>query len=57
VGYLHAGVDAAIGSAGAGDADRGTSDRSYRGFQRVLHRAAAGLGLPAEKATAVVLQS
>jgi len=50
-------MHAAIGSAGAGDADRRAGDLGKSGLERVLYRAAAWLGLPAEKATAVVLES
>jgi hypothetical protein len=50
-------MHAAIGAAGAGHADRLAGDLGERRLERVLHRAAAGLSLPAEKATAVVLES
>jgi hypothetical protein len=50
-------MHAAIGSAGAGDADRAACDLGKGRLERILDRAAAWLGLPAEKATAVVLES
>jgi hypothetical protein len=53
---LQAGMDTAIGAAGGGGGDRGTGDRGERRLERILDRAAAGLGLPTEEATAVVLE-
>jgi len=50
-------MHAAIGSAGAGHADRRAGNLTERRLERILDRAAARLRLPAEKATAVVLQS
>jgi hypothetical protein len=50
-------VHAAIGSASADDADRCAGDFGKGGLERILDRAAAWLALPAEKATAVVLES
>jgi len=50
-------MHAAIGSARAGDADRRAGDLGKGGLERILDRTAAWLGLPAEKATAVVLES
>jgi hypothetical protein len=50
-------MDAAIGAAGGGGGDLGIGDRSKRRLERILDRPAAGLGLPAEEATTVVLQS
>jgi len=54
---LPAGMNAAIGAAGSGGGDFGTRDRDERRLERILDRAAARLRLPAEEATAVVLQS
>ena len=54
---LHAGMNAAIGAAGAGDIDLLAGDRGERALENVLDRTAARLGLPAQKAAAVVLQS
>jgi hypothetical protein len=50
-------MHAAIGSAGAGDADPRAGDLGQGRLERILDGAAAWLGLPAEKATAVVLES
>ena len=50
-------MDAAVGAPGGGHADRFAGDRGERIFEGVLHCAATGLGLPAEKAAAVVLES
>jgi hypothetical protein len=50
-------VHAAIGAAGGRGADFGAGDLRERRLERILDRAAAGLGLPAEEATAVVLES
>jgi len=50
-------VHAAVGATRAGQLDRGSGDRGEGRLQRILDRAAAGLGLPAEEAAAVVLQS
>ncbi len=57
VGHLRAGVNAAIGASGGRYCDRLAGDCGQRSLERILHRAAARLGLPAEKAAAVVLQS
>jgi hypothetical protein len=54
---LLARMDTAIGTAGGSYADGLARDRGERGFERVLDAAASGLGLPAEKAAAVVLES
>jgi hypothetical protein len=50
-------VHASIGPAGAGDGDRLPGDRGKGLLQGILHRAPAGLGLPAEKAATVVLEA
>jgi hypothetical protein len=55
--HLATGMHAPIGAACASGAYGGSGDRGERRLERVLHRAAARLCLPAEKATAVVLQS
>ncbi len=55
--HLLARVDAAVGAASGSDAEGFAGDRGKRSFEHVLHRAAARLGLPAEKAAAVVLES
>ena len=55
--HLRARVHATVGAAGGSHADRLAGDRSERRFEHVLYRAAARLGLPAEKAAAVVLES
>src|SRR5207253_10529347 len=55
--HLRARVHAAVGAAGGSHADRLAGDRSEGRFENVLYRAAARLGLPAEKAAAVVLES
>jgi hypothetical protein len=52
---LDARVHAAICAARRRGGDRSAGDRGERGLERILHRAAAGLRLPAEKAAAVVL--
>jgi hypothetical protein len=57
VGDLRAGMDTAIGAASAGDADCLAGDCGEGRFQDVLDCTAARLGLPAEKAAAVVLES
>jgi len=54
---LEARVHAAIGAAGSRGGDWRIGNRGERRLERILDRAAAGLGLPAEEATAVVLQS
>jgi hypothetical protein len=54
---LQAGMNAAIGPPCRSRGYRRAGDGSEPGFERILDRAAAGLGLPAEEATAVVLQS
>jgi hypothetical protein len=55
--YLLAGMHAAVSPSGAGYCHRRAGDGAYRRLERVLHRAASGLGLPAEEAAAVVLES
>jgi hypothetical protein len=50
-------MDAAVGAAGGGGGDSCTGYCRERRLERILGRAAAGLRLPAEEATAVVLQS
>jgi hypothetical protein len=50
-------MDAAIGAAGCGDIDLLAGNRRKRALEDILDRAAAGLGLPAEKAAAVVFES
>jgi hypothetical protein len=50
-------MDPAVGPAGGGHAYRSGRDRGERALQRILHRAAARLGLPAEEAAAVVFES
>jgi hypothetical protein len=55
--YLIAGVDAAVGATCAGRGCWSAGNLLERRLERILHRAAARLRLPAEKATAVVLQS
>ena len=50
-------VHAAVGASGGRHADRGTRNRRKRGLEGVLHRTAAGLGLPAEKAATVVFET
>jgi hypothetical protein len=47
----------AVGAARGGEADGLSGDLRQSGFDRVLDRAAARLGLPAEKAAAVVLDA
>jgi hypothetical protein len=54
---LQAGVHATVGASGARQLYGAAGNRGERRLERILHRAAAGLGLPAEEATAVVLQS
>jgi hypothetical protein len=54
---LRARVHAAVGPARAGHVHWLAGDLGEGRLERVLHRAAAGLGLPAEKAAAVVLES
>jgi hypothetical protein len=46
----------AIGAAGSRGRDSCAGDRSERRLERILNRAAAGLGLPAEEAAAVVFE-
>jgi hypothetical protein len=50
-------MNPAVGTPGRDGADGGTRNAAERGLERILDRAAAGLRLPAEEATAVVLQS
>jgi hypothetical protein len=54
---LRPSMNAAVGATGAGDRRRLGSDAAQRRLERILYGAAARLRLPAEKATAVVLQS
>jgi hypothetical protein len=54
---LDARMHAAVGAAGGGGADWFSGDCCQCRLERILYCAAAGLGLPAEEATAVVLQS
>jgi hypothetical protein len=55
--HLLASVHAAIGPAGRHERNRMAGNFRERRFRRVLQRTAPRLGLPAEEATAVVLQS
>jgi hypothetical protein len=57
VDHLSLGVDAAVGAAGRVCGDRRARDGGEAPFEDILHRAAAGLRLPAEKTAAVVLES
>jgi hypothetical protein len=50
-------MHAAVGPACGGHLDRECGNRRQRRLERVLDRAAARLGLPAEKAAAVVLDA
>ena len=50
-------MHAAVGTAGARDADRFARDRGERLLEDILDCTPAGLSLPAQKAAAVVLQS
>jgi len=50
-------VHAAVGAARGGGGNLDSGNRGERGLKRILERAAAGLRLPAQEATAVVLQS
>jgi hypothetical protein len=50
-------MHAAVGSARGRRGDLLSRDCCQRRFERILYCAAAGLGLPAEEATAVVLQA
>jgi hypothetical protein len=50
-------MNATIGAAGGRDVDLLAGDRGKRGLDNVLDRTAPRLGLPAEKAAAVVFQS
>jgi hypothetical protein len=54
---LGAGVHAAVGPPGASHVHGFAGDAGKGGFESVLHRAAAWLGLPAEETAAVVLES
>ena len=54
---LQTSVHAAIGAAGGRDGDLRIGNRGERRLERILDRPAAGLGLPAEEATTVVLES
>jgi hypothetical protein len=55
--HLGAGVHAAVGPPGASHVHGFAGDAGKGGFESVLHRAAAWLGLPAEETAAVVLES
>jgi len=55
--HLNSRMDPTIGAAGADNVDRLAGDGGEPGLENILHRAAPGLGLPAEKAAAVVFQS
>jgi hypothetical protein len=55
--HLRAGVNAAVGAPSCRYRERTPRDGRDGGFQRILNRAAAGLGLPAEETAAVVLDS
>jgi hypothetical protein len=50
-------MHAAIGAAGSGGGDLRIGNRGERRLECILYGAAAGLGLPAEKTTTVVLES
>jgi hypothetical protein len=50
-------VHPAVGPPGRGHAHGSAGDRRQSRLERVLHRAAARLGLPAEKAAAVVFDA
>jgi hypothetical protein len=50
-------MHAAVGSARGRRGDLLSRDGCQRRLERILYCAAAGLGLPAEEATAVVLQA
>jgi hypothetical protein len=54
---LEARMHAAVGAAGSRRRDLGIRDRGERRLEHILDRSAAGLGLPAEEATTVVLES
>src|SRR4051812_16026066 len=54
---LRPGMHAAVGPARASHVDDLAGDLAKRGFKCILHSAAAGLRLPAEKAATVVLES
>jgi hypothetical protein len=49
-------MHAAIGAAGGRGRNLCTGNRSESRLERILNRAAAGLGLPAEEAAAVVFE-
>jgi hypothetical protein len=50
-------MHAAIGAASSGGGDLRIGDRGERRLERILDSAAAGLRLPAEETTTVVLES
>ena len=50
-------MHAAVGPARSGDADLRAGDGGERRLEGILHGAAAGLRLPAEKAAAVVFEA
>jgi hypothetical protein len=54
---LDARMHAAVGAPRSRSADFLSGDCGQCRLERILYRAAAGLGLPAEEATAVVLES
>src|SRR5439155_6718878 len=54
---LQAGMHAAVGPSRGADRERRPGDGGERRLERVLHRAAPRLGLPAEKAAAVVFEA
>jgi hypothetical protein len=56
VGDLKARMHAPIGAAGGRGGNLRVGDRGERSLKRILDRSAAGLGLPAEEATTVVLE-
>ena len=55
--HLSLGMHAAVGATRAGDRNRRAGDLRKRGLKRILHRAAAGLRLPAKKSAAVVFDA
>ena len=57
VNHLQAGMHTAVGPSGRRHAHRCAGDGAERRLERILYRAAAGLRLPAEEATAVVLDA
>jgi len=57
MGDLAARMHASIGPSCAGHGNRRTGNRREGLLESILHRAAPGLGLPAEKAATVVLEA